>query len=77
MCPYEKTIDGFESQFATNHLGHFLLVKNFLNWIKKSSTRVVTVSSSAHHFTYPEGITYIHELLLLYIHFKFDFSFFF
>ncbi|KAH7383621.1 hypothetical protein BKA64DRAFT_163604 [Cadophora sp. MPI-SDFR-AT-0126] len=25
-CPYVKTEDGIESQFATNHLGHFLLV---------------------------------------------------
>jgi NADPH:quinone reductase-like Zn-dependent oxidoreductase len=55
MTPYLKSVDGIELQFATNHLGHFLLVKKLMAWIKKSSTRVVTVSSSAHHFPYPEG----------------------
>lgn len=56
MTPFTKTVDGYELQFATNHLGHFLIVQQFMKWIKNSSTRVVTVSSSAHHFPYPEGI---------------------
>ena len=58
MTPYEKTIDGFESQFAVNHIGHFLLVKKWMPWIRASGTRVVTVSSGAHHITNPHGIDF-------------------
>ena len=29
-CPYAKTIDGFESQFAVNHLAHFLLARSLV-----------------------------------------------
>lgn len=49
MCPKWMTEDGFETQLAVNHLGHFLLT-NLLLPILKSSTpsRVVTVSSIAH-----------------------------
>jgi NAD(P)-dependent dehydrogenase (short-subunit alcohol dehydrogenase family) len=39
-----RTEDGFESQFGTNHLGHFLLTNLLLPQI---SSRVVTVSSQA------------------------------
>ncbi|BBY51803.1 short-chain dehydrogenase [Mycolicibacterium arabiense] len=43
--PYAKTVDGFESQIGTNHLGHFALTNLLL---PKVSDRVVTVSSIMH-----------------------------
>lgn len=51
--PYKKTRDGFESQFQTNHLAHFLLFNLLKNTLLKTSTpdfhsRVVTVSSTGH-----------------------------
>jgi NAD(P)-dependent dehydrogenase (short-subunit alcohol dehydrogenase family) len=50
--PFRKTADGFESQFATNHLGHFALTGRLLDLITSTpQARVVTVSSGAHRFT--------------------------
>lgn len=52
--PFERTADGFELQFGTNHLGHFLLttllLPNLAAAAERSATasRVVTVSSDAH-----------------------------
>lgn len=47
--PYEKTKDGFELQFGSNHLGHFALTGLLLPLLKKTtSSRVVTLSSIAH-----------------------------
>lgn len=43
--PYALTVDGFESQIGTNHLGHFALTNLLL---PKISDRVVTVSSIMH-----------------------------
>jgi len=43
--PLSRTADDFELQFGTNHLGHFALTLLLLPSI---TTRVVTVSSSAH-----------------------------
>ncbi|KAJ6628299.1 NAD-P-binding protein [Mycena sp. CBHHK59/15] len=49
--PYKKTVDGFELQFAANHLGHFLFVNLIIpKLLESSAPRVVLASSSAHHF---------------------------
>lgn len=47
MVPKRFTTDGYESQFATNHLGHFALTNLLLPHI---TDRVVTVASSAHRW---------------------------
>lgn len=44
-APYALTVDGFESQIGTNHLGHFALTNLLL---PKLTDRVVSVSSMAH-----------------------------
>ena len=45
--PYRQTLDGFELQLGTNHLGHFALTGRLLPLLLKGS-RVVTVSSFMH-----------------------------
>jgi len=47
--PHSYTPDGFESQFGTNHLGHFLLANLLLPALKNADlARVVALSSTAH-----------------------------
>ncbi|KAL1599514.1 hypothetical protein SLS60_007317 [Paraconiothyrium brasiliense] len=53
--PEEKTEDGFEKQFGTNHLAHFLLFQLLKPALLSSSTqdfqsRVVSVSSLGHRY---------------------------
>lgn len=48
-CPQGKTADGFETQFGTNHLGHFVLVNRIAKLFKKGS-RLVNLSSAGHRF---------------------------
>jgi len=46
--PKQTTVDGFELQFGTNHLGHFALTGLLLDRMFVAGGRVVTVSSNAH-----------------------------
>ncbi|MDX3660605.1 SDR family NAD(P)-dependent oxidoreductase [Streptomyces sp. ID05-26A] len=46
--PLTRTPEGWELQFATNHLGHFALTLGLFNSLRAEGARVVNVSSSAH-----------------------------
>ncbi|MCC6849246.1 MAG: SDR family NAD(P)-dependent oxidoreductase [Deltaproteobacteria bacterium] len=49
-CPYARTSDGFEMQFGSNHLGHFLAVCSLAPALLRSgAARVVSLSSRGHH----------------------------
>jgi NAD(P)-dependent dehydrogenase (short-subunit alcohol dehydrogenase family) len=48
--PQGKTADGFETQFGTNHLGHFVFVNRIANLIRDGG-RLVNLSSAGHRFS--------------------------
>lgn len=48
---------GYELQFFTNHIGHFLLTTSLLDQLSESG-RVVALSSIAHRFAPPGGVQY-------------------
>ena len=47
--PFWRTKDGFEMQFGTNHLGHFVLV-NRIAGLMHSGSRLVNLSSAGHRY---------------------------
>jgi NAD(P)-dependent dehydrogenase (short-subunit alcohol dehydrogenase family) len=48
--PFGHTADGFETQFGTNHLGHFVLVNRIASMIAPGG-RLVNVASSGHRYS--------------------------
>ena len=49
-CPFGRTADGFETQFGTNHLGHFVFVNRIAGLIRPGG-RLVNLSSAGHRFS--------------------------
>ena len=50
--PLNRDANGNESQFATNHLGHFQLTKKLWSALQKTDgARIVNLSSRGHHFS--------------------------
>jgi NAD(P)-dependent dehydrogenase (short-subunit alcohol dehydrogenase family) len=70
--PASQTEEGFESQFGTNHMGHFLLTKLLLPTLLKtasqpgSDVRIVNLSSEGHNMAPSGGIIFDMEKLLTY-----------
>jgi NAD(P)-dependent dehydrogenase (short-subunit alcohol dehydrogenase family) len=48
--PFGHTMDGFETQFGTNHLGHFLLVNRIASLIRPGG-RLINLSSAGHRYS--------------------------
>jgi NAD(P)-dependent dehydrogenase (short-subunit alcohol dehydrogenase family) len=49
--PERQTADGFELQFGTNHLGHFVLVNRLRPLLAGGPARIVNLSSGGHRFS--------------------------
>src|SRR5215471_19094867 len=50
-CPEGRTLDGFETQFGTNHLGHFVLVNRLVPLLLTGApSRIVCLTSAGHRF---------------------------
>jgi NAD(P)-dependent dehydrogenase (short-subunit alcohol dehydrogenase family) len=48
-CPKGTTAEGFETQFGTNHLGHFVFVNRIASLLRANG-RLVNLSSAGHRF---------------------------
>jgi NAD(P)-dependent dehydrogenase (short-subunit alcohol dehydrogenase family) len=48
--PFGHTADGFETQFGTNHLGHFVLANRIASLLRAGG-RLINLSSSGHRFS--------------------------
>jgi len=48
--PFGHTADGFETQFGTNHLGHFVLVNRIVSLLRDGG-RLINLSSAGHRYS--------------------------
>lgn len=48
--PFGHTTDGFETQFGTNHLGHFVFINRLLPLLKPGA-RIINLASSGHRYS--------------------------
>jgi NAD(P)-dependent dehydrogenase (short-subunit alcohol dehydrogenase family) len=48
--PFGHTADGFETQFGTNHLGHFVLVNRIASLVRAGG-RLINLSSAGHRYS--------------------------
>jgi len=48
--PFGRTVDGFEMQFGTNHLGRFVLVNRIAS-LMRAGGRLINLSSAGHRFS--------------------------
>jgi NAD(P)-dependent dehydrogenase (short-subunit alcohol dehydrogenase family) len=62
QTPQAETVDGFELQFGTNHLGHFMLNYLTFDLVEARSGRIVPVSSIVHHQA--DGINFADPMLV-------------
>jgi NAD(P)-dependent dehydrogenase (short-subunit alcohol dehydrogenase family) len=53
-----ETVDGYETQFQANHLGHFLLTRLLLDRLRESAPARVVVLSSWGHTQVPGGLDF-------------------
>ncbi|KAF9132464.1 hypothetical protein BGW39_000101 [Mortierella sp. 14UC] len=57
--PFELSADGIETQFAVNHMGHFVFTLGLLDKLKESQpSRIVVMSSMVHEMTPKGGIAF-------------------
>ena len=51
-CPESKTSNGWDLQFAVNHIGHFVLTHELIDSMDQlSGARIINLSSTAHKFS--------------------------
>jgi NAD(P)-dependent dehydrogenase (short-subunit alcohol dehydrogenase family) len=48
--PFGHTADGFETQFGTNHLGHFVFINRIVPLLRQGG-RLINLSSAGHRFS--------------------------
>jgi len=48
--PFSETLDGFETQFGTNHLGHFVFINRIASLLGNGG-RLINVSSAGHRYS--------------------------